>query len=161
MSKFRALVEGILKEKGIYDLERDEYYGDPDDHTTSDEEIEWTLDLPMNDEIRQKIIDANIASKEDLQDNSGNWWPTGQFDVIIVYDIDGYPDDEYITVTGIYLEDYDSEKHKYFKGDDITSFLPEEYLQKVADKLENSGYIDLHSYDYEGEWRKDYYSSVL
>lgn len=163
MSKFRTIVEGVLKEYYGRDDDdyRDEYYGDPEDHSVEGDEIEWTLDLPMNDEIRQKIIDANIVGKEDLQDDSGNWLPTGEFDVIIEYDIDGYPDDEYITVTKIYLEDYDLEKHQRFKGADITSFLPKEYLQKVSDELEDSGHIELHSYDYEGQVRKDYYDSVL
>ena len=46
MSEFRKLVETILKNNG-YDLKEwdeddydDEYYGNPDDHTTDGEEVE-------------------------------------------------------------------------------------------------------------------------
>ena len=166
MSEFRKLVETILKNNG-YDLKEwdednydDEYYGNPDDHTTDGEEIEWTVDLPMNDQIRQAIIQANIVSEEDLKDDAGNWLPTSEFDVIVEYDIDGYPDDEYITINKIYLEDYDMAKHQTYKGTDITQFLPKEFLEKVANELEKSGKIELHSHDYEGQVRDDYYSMI-
>ena len=165
MSEFRKLVETILKNNG-YDLkewdddDRDEYYGDPDDHTVFGDEMTWTLDLPMNDQLHKIIIDANIVGKEDLKDDAGNWLPTGEFDVIVEYDIEGYPDDEYVTVNKIYLEDYDTIKHQTFKGADITNLLPEGYLEKVANELEDSGKIDLHSYDYEGQVRDDYYSMI-
>ena len=166
MSEFRKLVETILKNNG-YDLKEwdeddydDEYYGNLDDHTTDGEEVEWTVDLPMNDQIRQAIIQANIVSEEDLKDDAGNWLPTSEFDVIVEYDIDGYPDDEYITVNKIYLEDYDMVKHQTYKGTDITQFLPKEFLEKVANELEESGKIELHSYDHEGQVRDDYYSMI-
>ena len=35
-----------------------------------------------------------------------------------------------------------------------------EFLEKVANELEESGKIDLHSYDYEGQVRDDYYSMI-
>ena len=75
------------------------------------------------------------------------------------WDEDDY-DDEYITVNKIYLEDYDMTKHQTYKGTDITQFLPKEFLEKVANELEESGKIELHSYDYEGQVRDDYYSMI-
>lgn len=167
MSEFRKLVEAILKNNG-YDLKEwdeddyDEYYGNPDNHTTEGEEIEWTVDLLMNDQIRQAIIQANIVGEEDLKDDAGNWFPISEFDVIVEYDVDGYPDDEYITVNKIYLEDYDIAKHQTYKGTDITQFLPKEFLEKVANELEESGKIELHSssYYYEGQVHDDYYSMI-
>lgn len=151
MSKFRTIVEKVMKEY---------YQDDYDDHTCEGEEIEWTLDLPMNDDIRKEILRANLVGKEDLKDDQGNWLSNYELDVIVQYDIDGYPDDEEITVTNIYLENYDSEKHRSFAGADITPFLPDGYLDTVARELEQESDIELHSYDYEGQVQDDYYSMI-
>jgi len=165
MSKFRALVEGILKEKGTYDPKYDEYYPDPDDHT-GEYDIGYELDLPMNDELRKIILDQNIVGKEDLQDDQGNWLPTLPLETVIEYEIDGYPDDEEIRVLSISLLDYETilRDHKYgedIPGTDITKLLPKDYLWEVAGKLEDCDKIELHHYDYEKQVRDDYYSSVL
>jgi len=154
-SEFRKLMEKVFEQNGINLKEWDEpeelkYAAEhPHDHTGSDI-IEWTLDLPMNDELRDIIIRNNIVGIEDLQDDNGNWNPTEQFDCKIEYNISGYPDDEEINVTKVYL--YDT---------DITPFLSSEYKQTVAEELEGSGKIDLNYNDPVEEWRSDYYHSVL
>ena len=104
---------------------------------------------------------ANLVGEEDLKDDQGNWLPTCEFDVIIEYNIDGYPDDEEITVTDIYLVDLDENNHyEKFKGAKLTPFLPEGYLDEIATELENKSDIELHSYDYEKQVRDDYYSMI-
>lgn len=158
MSKFRALVEQKLVEYGY------NHYNDSNDHTGSDS-INWTLNLPMNDELRKIIIDQNIVNTEDLQDDNGNWLDSFETDVVVDYSIEGYPDDEEITVDAVYLPNYNVKRPLGIEvvapGTEITQLLPKEYLWKVAEQLEQSGNIELSSYDYEGQVRGDYYDSVL
>lgn len=165
MSKFRELVEGILKEYD-YDDYDDERYGDPDDHTGS-HVIKWTANLPMCDGLRKIIIDENIRGVDDLKDDEGNWLPNVELDVIVDCEVlDNDDGDEYIRVDAVYFQDYDKLlKGKYsYKdivyGTEITNFLPRDYLDQLSTEIEDSGEIELSSYDYEKQVRDDYYSMI-
>lgn len=158
MSNFRTIVENILAEHDYDDW-------DSNDHT-GDHMIDWTIDLPMNDDLRNIIIGQNIVGEEDLKDDLGNWLNDFETDVVIDYEVIGYPDDEEISINKVYLPDYDAEiKNKKFDeliaGTDITPFISEDFLGKIAKQLEQSGKVELHSYDYEKQVRDDYYDSVL
>ena len=149
-SKFKQLVYKVLQENNIdlkeWDDESELKYASqhPFDHT-GDNEIIWTLDLPLNEQIYQTIINANILSDEDLKDEQGNLIPTCELDCKIEYEIEGYPYNEELTVSKIYLEDWSKDRTNWI---DITEILPEGYKEQVAQQLTNSGQIELHTTDY-------------
>ena len=146
-SKFEQLVYKVLQENGIdlkeWDDESELRYKSkhPFDHTGEDEII-WTLsDVPMNEELYQTIINANILGDADLRDEQGNLIPTCELDCKIEYEIEGYPYDEEITVSNIYLEDWAKDRTNWI---DITNMLPREYLDKVANSLVEHGAVELY-----------------
>ena len=161
MTQFRNLVENILKDNNISLNEWDDpdelkyYQNHPEDHTGNGE-IEFNLDLPLTDKLRELILSNNIVSEEDLIDDNGK--PLNVFfdaDVKIEYNISGYPDDEEISVNKVLLNTY-SDNNKYV---DITQELSKDYLDSVALELENI--VELHSYDNVADLRKDYYNNLL
>lgn len=158
MSMIKNIIKRVLQER--YDEEHDEYYPHPNDHS-GDGEIEWTVTLPMTDELRDELLKSGVCDAEDMQDLEGNWEPFSQFDVIIEYEIDGYPDDEEIGINKVYISQYDFKNHKAKPVFDVTRFLTKEYINELEKELTESGHIELHSYDYEGQVRSDYYDSVL
>ena len=150
MYQFEQLVHKVLQENNIdlkeWDDESELKYASqhPFNHT-GDDEIIWTLDLPLNEQIYQTIINANILSDEDLKDEQGNLIPTCELDCKIEYEIEGYPYDEELTVSKIYLEDWSKDRTNWI---DITEILPEGYRDQVAQQLIDSGKIELHTTDY-------------
>lgn len=157
MSKFKTIVENILKE---WDTPEELKYAakHPNDHT-GDNEIEWTFNLPLSNELATLIVSHNLVGMEDLQDDAGNLLPSYELDGKAEYNVTGYPDDEEIEVTNIYLDTLDGGRGKNYV--DITSMLPKEYLFKVAQDLENSGQVELNSVDPTIEWSRDYYNNLL
>lgn len=163
MSEFRKIVEEVLKENNINLKEWDDpaelkYQSQhPEDHT-GEHEIDFDLDLPLNDNLRSILVSGGIANQEDLiNDETGmpeNMWPDA--DVKVEYDIEGYPDDEEVVAKKVYLKTYTNGKPGLT---DITAELPEGYLSSVSKELEN--FVDLHTYDDTAELRRDYYKSVL
>ena len=151
MSDFRTIVEDVLKE---WDDPAELKYMDkhPEDHTGEDS-MEWGIDIPV-DEVHKPLFDTLIAqnyiSLEDIEDTEEFY-----FDVTAEYDVEGYPDDEYIEVKGVYVKDLNN------NNVDITNYLTKDDLEALATSLEESGKIELHSYDDEAELRSDYYHSVL
>lgn len=146
-SKFEQLVYKILQENGIdlkeWDDESELRYMSkhPFDHT-GENEIIWTLsDIPMNKQLYQTIVKANILGEDDLKDEQGNLIPTCELDCKIEYEIEGYPYDEEMTVSKIYLEDWAKDKTNWI---DITNMLPREYLDKVGDDLVKHGAVELY-----------------
>lgn len=158
MSMIKNIIKRVLQEE--YDEEHDEYYPHPNDHS-GDGKIEWTITLPMTDELRDELLKSGVSDAEDMQDLEGNWESFLEFDVIIEYEIDGYPDDEEIEINKVFISEYDSKKNETKPVFDVTRFLTKEYINELEEELTESGYIELHSYDYEGQVRSDYYSSVL
>lgn len=155
MSKFKELVEKVLKETDFYN-DMKYFEKNPDDHS-GDDSIDWTLDLPLSNELAQIIVKNNLVGIEDLQDEMGNLLPEYQLDGKVEYTVEGYPEDEEINITNVYLNTYD-ETNPY---ENITAFLSPEYLQKLSTEIENSGKVDLNSIDPTIEWTKDYHNNLL
>lgn len=155
MSKFSQIVDTLLVEADSYE-DMKYYQQHPNDHT-GDDSIDLELDLPLSDNLAQTILKYNIVSSEDLQDDSGALLQSYPLETRVEYSVEGYPDDEEVTVNGIFLKTYEKEN----PYTDITAFLSTEYLQKVANQLEENGYIELNSIDPTIEWTKDYHNNLL
>ena len=151
MSNFRTIVKDVLKE---WDDSEEYKYMDkhPEDHTGEDS-MEWGMDIYVDDAHKalfDMLVAKNYVEREDVEDTD-----TFYLDVVAEYNVEGYPEDEYVDVKKVYVKDLQDEKI------DITEYLTREDLDNLATALEESGKIDLYSYDDEADLKSDYYHSIL